>query len=58
MKKWTRWEDYVALVAGLYTVLAALFWTSTSPVSLTLMLVFGGLLIVTGVLNLSLPDTP
>ena len=58
MKRWTRWEDYVALAAGLFTVLAALIWTTTTVTSMTLMLVFGGLLIVTGVLNLSMPGTP
>ncbi|QGF23038.1 SPW repeat domain-containing protein [Raineyella fluvialis] len=58
MKKWTRWEDYVALAAGLFTVLAALIWATTTPIAMTLMLVFGGLLIVTGILNLSMPGTP
>ena len=58
MKRWRRWEDYVALAAGLLTVLAALTWTSATGTSLTLMLAFGGLLIVTGLLNLSMPSTP
>ena len=58
MKKWRRWEDYVAMAAGLYTVLAALIWTSSMGSSKMLMLLFGALLIVTGVLNLSMPSTP
>ena len=57
MKKWTRWEDYVAIAAGLYTALSVL-WTRQTPTSMTLMLVFGVLLIVTGVLNLAMPGTP
>lgn len=58
MKRWRRWEDYVALAAGLLTVLAALTWASAAGASMALMLVFGGLMIVTGILNLSMPSTP
>lgn len=58
MKRWTRWEDYVALAAGLLTVVAALTWTSAAGSALALMLIFGVLLIVTGILNLSMPSTP
>ena len=57
MKKWTRWEDYVAIVAGLYAALATM-WTSQTTASTSLMLVFGILLIVSGVLNLAMPGTP
>lgn len=57
MKKWTRWEDYVAIVCGLYAALATT-WTSQTASSTSLMLVFGILLIASGVLNLSLPGTP
>jgi uncharacterized membrane protein YhaH (DUF805 family) len=57
MKKWTRWEDYVAIAAGLYTALAVL-WTSQTSSSTTLMLVFGVLLIASGVVNLAMPGTP
>nr|WP_077489300.1 SPW repeat protein [Sinomonas mesophila] len=57
MKKWMRWEDYVAIAAGLYTALSVM-WTVQSASSTTLMLVFGVLLIVTGVLNLAMPGTP
>ncbi|MHB1008053.1 MAG: SPW repeat domain-containing protein [Propionibacteriaceae bacterium] len=58
MKKWRRWEDYVAIAAGLFTVLGALIWTSSMGSSRMLMVLFGGLLIITGVLNLSMPSTP
>ena len=58
MKKWTRWEDYVAGAAGLFTVLAALIWTPEMGSSRVLMLVFGALLVITAVLNLAMPGTP
>lgn len=58
MKRWRRWEDYVAIAAGLFTVLAALIWTSQMGSSRMLMVLFGGLLVVTGVLNLAMPSTP
>lgn len=57
MKKWIRWEDYVAGACGLYTALAVL-WTAQTSMSRTLMLVFGIVLIATAVLNLSMPGTP
>ncbi|MDQ4492299.1 SPW repeat protein [Sinomonas sp. ASV486] len=57
MKKWTRWEDYVAIVAGLYAALATL-WTTQTTSSTSLMLVFGVLLVVSGVTNLAMPSTP
>ncbi len=59
MKRWTRWEDYVSLVLGLFTVLAAMFWAPPmTMVGTSLMIVFGGLMAITGVLNLSMPGTP
>jgi hypothetical protein len=57
MNKWTRWEDYVAGVCGLYAALAVL-WTAQTSMSTTLMLVFGILLVAAAVLNLSMPGTP
>lgn len=57
MKKWTRWEDYVAGICGLYAALSV-FWTNQTGSSTALMLIFGILLIVSGVANLSMPGTP
>ncbi|WP_433876014.1 SPW repeat protein [Sinomonas atrocyanea] len=57
MRKWTRWEDYVAGVCGLYAALSVL-WTRQGGASMALMLVFGVLLVVSGALNLSMPGTP
>src|SRR6478609_10364950 len=57
VKKWYRWQDYVAVAAGLFTAVAVLF-TRQQNMSTTLMLVFGGLLVVSGIVNLAMPGTP
>ncbi|MEZ2390719.1 SPW repeat protein [bacterium RCC_150] len=57
MKKWTRWQDWVTVAAGLYAALAVL-WTRPAGSSSSLMVVFGVLLIISGVINLAMPGTP
>ena len=57
VKKWYRWQDYVAVAAGLFTAVAVLF-TRQQDMSTTLMLAFGGLLVVSGIINLAMPGTP
>lgn len=57
MKKWTRWQDWVTVVAGLYAALSVI-WTTAAGSSAALMVVFGALLIVSGVINLAMPGTP
>lgn len=57
MKKWNRWQDWVTVVAGLFTAAAVLF-TRQEGMSTALMLVFGGLLAVSGIINLAMPRTP
>ena len=57
MKKWTRWQDWVTVVAGLYAALAV-FWTTAAGSSAALMVVFGALLVISGVINLAMPGTP
>lgn len=57
MKKWTRWQDWVTVAAGLYAALSV-FWTNAAGSSTALMLVFGILLIISGVINLAMPGTP
>ncbi|TQJ38180.1 SPW repeat-containing protein [Arthrobacter sp. SLBN-112] len=57
MKKWYRWQDYVTVAAGLFTAIAVL-WTRQQDMSTTFMLLFGGLLIISGVINLAMPGTP
>lgn len=57
MKKFTRWQDWVTVAAGLYAALAVI-WTTTAGSSAVLLVVFGLLLIISGVLNLAMPGTP
>ncbi|UOQ90424.1 SPW repeat protein [Agromyces endophyticus] len=54
MKKWTRWEDWVAIAAGLAVMVATLFVTPVGA-SLAMMLVLGALLVVSGIVNLAMP---
>jgi hypothetical protein len=57
MKKWTRWQDWVTVAAGLYAALSVL-WTTAAGSSATLMVVFGALLVISGVINLAMPGMP
>lgn len=57
MKKWTRWQDWVAVVVGLYAALSTL-WTKQAGMSTALMVVFGVLLIASGLINLAAPGMP
>ena len=54
MKKWTRWQDWVAVVAGLYVALSTL-WTAQAGASTSFMLVLGILLVAAGVWSLAMP---
>jgi len=57
MKKWTRWQDWAAVVVGLYAALSTL-WTAQGGMSTTLMVICGLLLVVSGCVNLAMPGTP
>lgn len=54
MKKWTRWQDWVAIAAGLFTALSTI-WVAPAGASVALMIVLGVLLIASGVVNLARP---
>ena len=54
MNKWTRWQDWVAVAAGLYTALSTI-WTAHTGASVPLMIVLGVLLIAAGVWSLAMP---
>lgn len=54
MNKWTRWEDWVAVVVGLVAAVAALLMPPMGA-SMPWMLIVGILLIVAGVMNLAMP---
>lgn len=57
MKKWHRWQDWVSVAAGLVAA-ASVLWMRQEGMSTTLMLAFGGLLVVSGIINLAMPGTP
>ena len=54
MKKWTRWEDWVAIAAGLAVALSTMFLPPMGA-SVAIMLTLGILLIASGVVNLAFP---
>lgn len=54
MKKWTRWEDWVAVAVGLVVAISAMF-LPTMGASVAIMVTLGILLIVSGLVNLARP---
>ncbi len=57
MKKWTRWQDWVTVVAGLYAALSVI-WTMAMPVTPVMEWVqaaFGALLFLSPWLGCSTP---
>ena len=57
MKRWNRWQDSVAVLAGLYVALATI-WTTQQASSMVMMIGVGVLLILSGVWNLMTPGQP
>jgi len=55
MRKWTRWQDWVALLAGLYAALAPI-WTETVDKATWTMAVLGAVIAVVSVWSLAMPD--
>jgi hypothetical protein len=54
MRKWTRWQDWVALVAGVYAFLSPL-WTQTTTRATWTMVVLGVLLAANALWALAAP---
>jgi hypothetical protein len=54
MKKWTRWEDWVAIAAGLAVALSTLFVPAMGA-SVAIMVTLGVLLVISGLVNLAMP---
>ena len=54
MQKWTRWQDWVALIAGVYAALSPI-WTDTSTTATWTLVVLGVLTALTSLWSLSLP---
>lgn len=57
MKKWNRWQDWVTVAAGIFAAVSVL-WTEQEGMSTTLMVIFGALLVASGLVNLAMPGTP
>ena len=54
MKRWTRWEDWVAVVVGAVVALSGIFMERAGA-SMVWMLVLGVLLVASGLVNLAMP---
>jgi len=57
MERWTRWQDWVAVAAGLYAALASIWTTPRTGASMSLMIVLGVLMIVAGLWSLAAPGS-
>ncbi|HET9501833.1 MAG TPA: SPW repeat protein [Marmoricola sp.] len=55
MQKWTRWQDWVALVVGVYAFLSPI-WTDTDTTATWTMIVLGVLTALAALWSLALPD--
>lgn len=55
MKKWTRWQDWVALVAGAYAILSPL-WTTTVAAATGTLILLGIIIALAAVASLAEPD--
>lgn len=54
MNKWTRWQDWVALLAGGYAALAPI-WTETDRTATWTMVVLGVVLVLVSLWSLAVP---
>jgi len=54
MKKWTRWEDWVAIAAGLAVAVSSMFVPAMGA-SVAIMVTLGVLLVISGLVNLAMP---
>lgn len=55
MQKWTRWQDWVAVVAGVYAILSPI-WTNTTTRATWTMIVLGALTALAALWSLAMPD--
>ena len=54
MKKWTRWEDWVAIAAGLAVAVSSMLVPAMGA-SVAIMVTLGVLLVISGLVNLAMP---
>lgn len=55
MKNWTRWQSWVALIAGVYTLLSPI-WTTTDTTASWTMVVLGVVIAVAALWSMSSPE--
>ena len=55
MKRWTRWQDWVALVAGVYAILSPI-WTTTIAAATGTLILLGIIIALAAVASLTEPD--
>ena len=55
MQKWTRWQDWVALIAGVYAILSPL-WTTTLAVASGTLILLGIITAFVALASLAEPD--
>lgn len=55
MKKWTRWQDWVALVAGVYAILSPI-WTTTVTAATGTLVLLGIVVVLVALASLAEPD--
>lgn len=54
MQKWTRWQDWVALIAGAYGLLSPI-WTDTETKATWTMVVLGAITVLASLWSLAMP---
>lgn len=55
-RPWSRWQDWMAVIAGLYAALSP-WWMITTSASGSTVIVLGILIVVTALIDLALPRT-
>jgi len=55
MKRWTRWQDWVAVAAGLCAALVSIWMAPSSAAGMYMLLILGVLMIAAGVWSLAAP---
>ena len=55
MKKWARWQDWVALVAGAYAILSPI-WTTTVAAATGTLILLGIIIALAALASLAEPD--
>jgi hypothetical protein len=57
MTRFARWQDWVALGAGLYAAVASIWTTPRTTPTVTVLLVLGALLVIGSAISLAAPES-